>query len=248
VSSEVRQTVPSKSLFDDLAIVLVSIRNPLNIGATARAMSNFGFSDLRVVNPYELAFREARSAVGAQGLLRRAKEFSSVADAVSDCTLVVGTTSARDRKLAHRLRTLQEGMGVIGRQRYGSKVALLFGSEKRGLSNEDCSYCNWLIRIPTKPEQPSMNLGQAVAVCLYDLARRRRTRAAVRERVSAAGAADLERLTQLLYESLVTSGYAKSKEEGKVVRRLVRGLRLSGDDARRLLGMLRQILWKMQHP
>jgi len=65
---------------------------------------------------------------------------------------------------------------------------------------------------------------------------------------SAPGAADLERLTQLLYESLVTSGYAKSKEEEKVVRRLVRSLRPSGDDARRLLGMLRQILWKMQHP
>jgi TrmH family RNA methyltransferase len=239
--------VPSKSLFDDLAIVLVSTRNPLNIGAVARAMSNFGFSDLRVVNPYELAFREAKSAVGAQGLLRRAKLFSSVADAVSDCTLVVGTTSARDRKLGHPPRTLQEGVSLIGRKRYGGKVALLFGSEKRGLSNEDFSYCNWLIRIPTKREQPSMNLGQAVAVCLYDLARVRK-RATVGEWISTAEAADLERLTQLLYESLVTSGYAKSKDEEKVVRRLVRSLRFSGDDARRLLGMLRQILWKVQHP
>jgi tRNA/rRNA methyltransferase len=239
--------VPSKSLFDDPAIVLVSTRNPLNIGAAARAMSNFGFSDLRVVNPYEPAFREAKSAVGARGLLRRARAFSSVADAVADCTLVVGTTSARDRKLGPSLRTLQEGVSLIGRKRYGGKVALLFGSEKRGLSNEDFSYCNWLIRIPTKPEQPSMNLGQAVAVCLYDLARVRK-RAAVGERTSAPGGADLERLTQLLYESLVTSGYAKSKEEEKVVRRLVRSLRPSGDDARRLLGMLRQILWKMQHP
>ena len=239
--------MPSKSLFDDLAIVLVSTRNPLNIGAAARAMSNFGFSDLRVVNPYELAFREAKSAVGALGVLRRAKVFSSVADAVADCKLVVGTTSARDRKLAHPLRTLPDGVGLIGRKRYGSKVALLFGSEKRGLSNEDFSYCNWLIRIPTQPEQPSMNLGQAVAVCLYDLVRVRR-RAAVRERISSAKAADLERVTELLHQSLVTSGYAKSKEEEKVVRRLVRGLRLSGDDARRLLGMLRQILWKMQHP
>ncbi|HKR83280.1 MAG TPA: TrmJ/YjtD family RNA methyltransferase [Terriglobales bacterium] len=238
--------MPSKSLFDDLAIVLVSTRNPLNIGAAARAMSNFGFSDLRVVNPYELAFREAKSAVGARGLLRRAKLFSSVADAVADCTLVVGTTSARDRKLDHPLRTVQDGVSLIGRKRYGGKVALLFGSEKRGLSNEDFSFCNWLIRIPTKPEQPSMNLGQAVAVCLYDLARVRK-RAAVGDRISA-GAADLERVTQLLYESLVTSGYAKSKEEEKVVRRLVRSLRLSGDDARRLLGMLRQILWKMKHP
>jgi len=108
VSRRFLHNVASKFLFDDLAIVLVSIRNPLNLGAAARAMSNFSFSDLRVVNPYQLAFREAKSAVGAAALLRRAKEFSSVADAVSDCTLVLGTTAARDRKLNHPLRTLRE--------------------------------------------------------------------------------------------------------------------------------------------
>jgi tRNA/rRNA methyltransferase len=239
--------VASNFLFDELAIVLVSIRNPLNLGAAARAMSNFSFSDLRVVNPYGMAFREAKSAVGAAALLRRAKEYSTVADAVADCTLVVGTTAARDRKLNHPLRRLQEGAGLIRRKLKSGKVALLFGSEKRGLSNEDFSYCNWLIRIPTNPEQPSMNLGQAVAVCLYEISRLTK-RPAVREQLAAEAAADdLERLTQLLYESLVTSGYAKSKEEAKVVRRLVRGLRLSSEDAQRLLGMFRQVLWKMRH-
>jgi tRNA C32,U32 (ribose-2'-O)-methylase TrmJ len=69
----------------------------------------------------------------------------------------------------------------------------------------------------------------------------------VHEPIAAAAAADLERLTQLLYESLVTSGYAKSKDEEQVVRRLLRGLRLSSEDAQRLLGMLRQMLWKMRH-
>jgi TrmH family RNA methyltransferase len=237
--------VPSKPLFDDLAVVLVSIRNPLNIGAAARAMSNFAFSDLRVVNPYGPAFREAKSAVGAAALLRRAKEFSSVADAVADCILVVGTTAARGRKLDHPLRTLQEGARLIGRKLHGGKIALLFGSEKRGLSNEDFSYCNWLIRIPTKPEQPSMNLGQAVAVGLYEISKITKP-PAVHSQVTAAGA-DLERLTQLLYECLVTSGYAKSKDEERVVRRLVCGLSLSREDAQRLLGMLRQMLWKMRH-
>src|SRR5256885_16660264 len=92
----------SKRLF----VVLVATRSPLNIGAAARAMSNFGFRNLRVVNPYELAFREARSAVGASALLKNAKEFKSVADAVADCSLVVGTTAARNRKLDHELRPL----------------------------------------------------------------------------------------------------------------------------------------------
>src|SRR5262245_54164052 len=98
-------------------------------------MSNFSFSDLRVVNPYGPAFREAKSAVGAAALLGGAKEFSTVADAVSDCVLVVGTTAARDRRLNHRLRTLPEGADLIHRHLQGGKVALLFGSEKRGLSN-----------------------------------------------------------------------------------------------------------------
>ena len=207
-------------------------------------MSNFSFSDLRVVNPYGLAFREAKSAVGAAALLGGAKEFSTVADAVSDCVLVVGTTAARDRRLNHPLRTLPEGADLIHRDLKGGKVALLFGSEKRGLSNEDFSYCNWLIRIPTQPEQPSMNLGQAVAVCLYEISRVTKP-PQVREPIAAA-AADLERLTQVLYESLVTSGYAKNKDEEQVVRRLVGGLRLSSEDAQRLLGMLRQMLWKMR--
>src|ERR1039457_5543999 len=84
---------------DHLRVVLVATRNPLNIGAAARAMANFGFARLRVVKPYDVAFREARSAVGAAPLLARAEEFSSVADAVADATLVVGTTSLGHREL-----------------------------------------------------------------------------------------------------------------------------------------------------
>ena len=80
--------------FERLRVVLVNTRNPLNIGAAVRAMSNFGFLRLRVVNPYELAFREARSAAGAASLLTRAEEFKSLAEAVADCSLVVGTTAA----------------------------------------------------------------------------------------------------------------------------------------------------------
>src|SRR6266851_3181445 len=95
--------------FDRLRVVLVRTRNPLNIGAAARAMSNFGFLRLRVVNPYEVAFREARSAVGAPELLASAEEYKGIAEAVADCTLVVGTTAVRHRDLQHPLRLLEEG-------------------------------------------------------------------------------------------------------------------------------------------
>src|SRR6185436_8243304 len=156
---------------NNLRVVLVSTRNPLNIGAAARAMANFGFSNLRVVNPYDVAFREARSAVGAAPLLQTAQEFSSVAEAVGDCGLVVGTTSVGHRELHHPIRRLEYGARVILRKLGAVPVALLFGSEKFGLSNDDLSHCHWLIRIPTVDPGLSMNLGQAVALCLYELAR-----------------------------------------------------------------------------
>src|ERR1039458_4988041 len=118
---------------DRLCVVLVAPRNPLNIGAAARAMSNFGFLHLRVVNPYEVAFREARSAVGASQLLTNAEEFKSLADAIADCTLVVGTTAVRHRELHHPLKRLEYGARVIRKQLGSGTVALVFGTAKFGL-------------------------------------------------------------------------------------------------------------------
>ncbi len=164
--------LPTPSEFDRLCVVLVSTRNPLNIGAAARAMSNLGFLRLRVVNPFEASFREARSAVGAAPVLANAEQYQSVADAVADCSLVVGTTAVAIGNCNHPLRPLQEAAPMIRKRLHsGTPVALLFGSEKRGLSNDDLSHCHWLMHIPTREEHMSMNLGQAVAVCLYELAR-----------------------------------------------------------------------------
>ena len=240
---------------DRLRVVLVSPRNPLNIGAAARAMSNFGFFHLRVVNPYELAFREARSAVGAEPLLARAEEFKTVAEAIEDCTLVVGTTSVGQRQVQHPVRRLEQAGSLIRKRLAASRVALLFGSEKRGLSNEDLSHCHWLLRIPTREEHRSMNLGQAVAVCLYELARSPQT-VAKPEKYIAANAAEHERLTALLLEALRSSGYLKSSPGSsqkkrsaapteEKIRRLVRRLHLSSADADLTLGILRQIFWKL---
>ena len=158
-----------KAGLENLLVVLVTVRNSLNIGAVARAMSNFGAMQLRVVDPYEVAWREAKSAVGAADLLARAEECVAVAEAVADCSLVVGTTAVGNRELRQPLRSLPEAGPVIRERLKTSNVALLFGSEKRGLSNESLSYCHWLLRIPTREEHRSMNLGQAVAVCLYEL-------------------------------------------------------------------------------
>jgi tRNA/rRNA methyltransferase len=233
---------------DNLRVVMVSTRNPLNIGAAARAMANFGFARLRVVSPYDVAFREARSAVGAAPLLQEAEDHATVASSIADCQLVVGTTSIGHRGLQHPMRRLEYGARLIKRSLAKAPVALLFGSEKFGLSNQDLSHCHWLMRIPTVDADLSMNLGQAVALCLYELARDPKAAKAQPGKIARAAAAETEQITALLMDVLRQSGYVNpttaASTEAKV-RRLVRRLDIAARDAPVLLGMLRQILWKV---
>jgi TrmH family RNA methyltransferase len=242
--------LPSTSQFDRLSVVLVNTRNPLNIGAAARAMSNFGFFDLRVVKPYEAAFREAKSAVGASGVLAGAREYQDLGEAVADCSLVIGTTAGARRELQHPLKPLEQAAKTIRKHLRQGRTAILFGSEKRGLANEDFSHCHWLLRIPTREEQGSMNLGQAVAVCLYEMARPSERAKPPGEKVAAAASAGhQERVTTLLREALQLSGYLDARSPAaslETTRRVVRRLNLSSADAELWLGILRQMVWKMK--
>lgn len=212
-------------------------------------MSNFGAQRLRLVNPYAAGFREARSAVGASDLLVNAEVYKTVAQAVADCVLVVGTTAVRDRVLQNPLHRLDEGAGsVIRNQLQTGRVALLFGSEKVGLSNNDFSHCHWLLNIPTKEQNISMNLGQAVAVCLYELARNSPA-PTVTEELQPATADQTEQITEGLLESLRMSGYVKPGTDAvfeKKTRRLILRFNLEAYDAKLLLGMVRQIVWKLR--
>jgi tRNA/rRNA methyltransferase len=204
-------------------------------------MSNFGFTGLRLVNPYQVAFQEARSAVHAHQILRDAEEFPTLHQAIADCRLVVGTTSLGHRELQHTLRPLESAGKLIRKRLATAPVALLFGSEKFGLSNEDISYCHWLLRIGT---QGSMNLGQAVAVCLYELVRNPSVPNPGRRKPVTAE--ELDRLTRLLTEVLEKSGYLHTQGADAKIRRLVRRLGLAGHDAEIWLGMIRQIEWKLK--
>src|ERR1700676_4589675 len=238
---------PQSASLGNLRVVLVAPRNPLNIGAVARAMSNFGFRSLRLVNPYGPSFREARCAVGASETLANAGRYKTVAEAVADCTLGVGTTAVRNRDLQHPVRRPEDGPRKTRQHSRSSHVALLFGSEKFGLSNDALSHCHWLIRIPTCDQNISMNLGQAAAVCLYELIRdAKQARGAKQLKPATAG--ELKRITMLLLEALQTSGFLDRRRVSDAddrIRRLVRRLRLPQRDAVIWLGMLRQMLWKM---
>lgn len=211
-------------------------------------MSNFGFRRLRVVNPYQLAFRDARSAVGAAELLLNAEEYSSLSEAIADCGLIVGTTAVHRRVLQQPLRRLDEDGGRLIREEISAgRVALLFGSEKVGLSTADFSYCHWLLHVPTLQDHISMNLGQAVAVCLYEIAKSVDGEQPAEE-MQRASAGEVELITSILLDALRVSGYVKPGTEvvmEEKARRLVRRMNLRPGEATVWLGMLRQIAWKL---
>lgn len=236
------------NMLENLRVVLVATRNPLNIGAVARAMSNFGAMHLRAVQPYERAFRNARSAVGAVEVLRKAEECGSVEEAVADCGLVVGTTAIGNREIRHPLRSLDRAGALLRKRLQRERVAVLFGSEKRGLSNESLSYCHWVMHIPTRGEHQSMNLGQAAAVCLYELARGKRS-FEERTKKPVAKMATVERITESLLECLQRSGYVAARSQGlaeEKLRRMLRRFAMSAVDAEVLLGMMRKIEWRLK--
>lgn len=264
-------------------MVLIRARNPQNIGAVARAMHDFGFADLRIVNPYEVPLEAARSAVDASEVVQAASSYRSVAEAVTDCTLVLGTTAVGERRLEHPLESLavmaeriaaelasrgaelavatddpsetpEPNAPTSDPRNVCSRVALLFGSEKTGLSNDELSHCHALLTIPMHSHEgmrhPSMNLGQAVAVCLYELVRT----SPVLRRGSAdeTASADLtERIRELFTAVLDQAEYARHHPANATeadLRRLVLRLRLTRADAPVWMGMLRQVLWKLRHP
>jgi TrmH family RNA methyltransferase len=235
-----------------VAVVLVRARNPKNIGAVARAMHDFGFSDLRIVNEFVMPLEGARSAVDASSVLHAATTYATVAEA--------GTTAVGERVLEHPLFAINdaapkllEALADPVTEGAGRKVAILFGSEKTGLSNEELSHCNWLTTVPmfqhAEQRHLSMNLGQAVAVCLYELVRERPlTRAP--EAADAASSAEQERVLGLLSEVLEAADYIRhhpARSAPADLRRLILRMKMSRVDAPVWMGMLRQILWKLRN-
>jgi tRNA C32,U32 (ribose-2'-O)-methylase TrmJ len=293
------------SQLDRINVILVSPRNPLNIGAAARAMANFGFRHLSIVAPFAMNWMEAKSAVGAPDLLRDAQVFATLAEAVAHSTLVLGTGSLDKRKPVQtilslpeagaQIRTalnmpenplpenpnstkgtgvkedtgLSEGYGLqpvhkprqIGRalapEGSHNRIAILFGSEKHGLTTEDLSWCHALIVIDTHQDQPSMNLGQAVAVCLYEISRDPNQVPAPQNqradllKINGAdpNSAQLDRLAGLIEETMEAVNYSTRgirSANGEALRVLLRRLMPNEADLRRMMGLFRRILWQLR--
>ena len=220
-------------------------------------MANFGFAHLSVAAPYAPHWREARSAVGAPDLLASAKETEALAGAIADCTFVVGTGTLTHRKPEQNVVSLPDLSQLMARElESGGRVGLVFGPEKHGLTRDDLSYCHVLVEIPTDPRQPSMNLGQAVAVCLYELGRPTRSAACISDAGQEPAkesprtpSASIDLLAGLIEQTMAVAGYSpRSMQPANQhdLRLLLRRLALSPHDIRRMLGLFRRILHRLK--
>nr|WP_219339945.1 tRNA (cytosine(32)/uridine(32)-2'-O)-methyltransferase TrmJ [Spartinivicinus marinus] len=155
---------------DNIRVVLVNTSHPGNIGAVARAMKTMGLSDLRLVEPDQFPHPYATSrSAGAEDLLNQACVVSTLQEAVADCQLVIGT-SARERKIPWPLINPRECAELAGQaSRSNKKVAVVFGREDRGLTNDELALCNYHVNIPACEGYSSLNLGAAVQVIAYEL-------------------------------------------------------------------------------
>jgi tRNA/rRNA methyltransferase len=217
-------------------------------------MANFGFRRLTVVAPYAPTWREARSAVGAPEILLNAVETATLGEAVAGATLVAGTGTLTYRKPEQRVVKLPDLAPLVAQEMArGGRVAVVFGPEKHGLTREDLSYCHILVEIPTDERQPSMNLGQAVAVCLYELAARVDCGARPDKAdadLTAAPSGRLDLLSGVVEETMRAVGYSPRTMQAANrhdLRLLLRRLTLSERDLRRVLGLFRRILWRLRH-
>jgi tRNA/rRNA methyltransferase len=234
-------------------IVLVRPRNPLNIGAAARALANFGLLEMAVVAPFEPTWNEARTAaVGADTVMASARAVPTLVDAVGDATVVIGATTGSRRNLGRAILPLPELAAWLRGRKARGRAALLFGSEKTGLSNEDMSRCHALVRIPTAPDCPSMNLGQAVAVCVYELTRAGivsvRAPEVTVHRSEPANQQALEHIFVNATRLLELSGYFHPKSRAAMLmklRRTLLDLNLTCNDVRVLGGVLSHVGWKL---
>jgi TrmH family RNA methyltransferase len=204
-------------------VVLVNTSHPGNIGAAARAMKNMGLTDLCLVSPQAFPSAEATArASGADDLLASAACVDSLEEALADCELVVGA-SARNRTLPVPMLDPRETAGLIMQQPEGARAAILFGRERTGLTNAELDRCHYLVRIPTHPDYPSLNVAAAVQVVAYELrmaAGQALPRQEYRHRF--ATAEEMELFYRHLEEMLIEVGFLDADNPRQLMRRLRR--------------------------
>lgn len=203
---------------ENFSIVLVEPQGGHNIGSICRVMMNFGFLDLRLVNPrVDHLGKEARdmAVTAKKSVLRSARKFKDLAAAVSDCHLVIGS-SRRFGKYRNEFIRPDELADRCSNLADHQRVALVFGREDHGLTTDELSLCDTFICIDTSAALPSLNLAQAVAICLYEYSRRPAAHGT--ETITRAAAADKEAMLQHMRQTLLEAGYLDPANPDHILR------------------------------
>jgi tRNA (cytidine32/uridine32-2'-O)-methyltransferase len=230
-----------------IRIVLARVSHPGNIGAAARAMKTMGLDRLCLVAPERYPAAEATvMAAGADDVLARAQVFADVRSAVADCGLVIGTT-ARTRHLPWRMLEPREAATEIAQAATHSEVAVLFGAERTGLTNEELELCQLLLTIPVGSSYGSLNIAMAVQVVAYEILLAKGVFApeAVRGGIPLASAVEMERFYEHLEQVLDEIGFRDRTGEGHLMARLRRFFNRAVPDQNEI-NILRGILTSVQ--
>ncbi len=232
-------------MLQNIRVVLVEPKGSGNIGSVARAMKNMGLKDLAIVGGGRTKSFWARAmAVHAKEILQEARRSSTLREAVADCGLVVGTTCRGGLYRSHSRAPREVAQRIVSAA-HSAKCALVFGPEDHGLSNSDLKHCQWLITIPTHPDYPSLNVAQAVVICLYELFLAAQQKVA-QEMISRATAENVERLFDRMRRSLLKIGFLDPQNPEHILlalRRVLGRAALEEKDVRILTGLFRQIEW-----
>ncbi len=237
-----------KAKMENLAVVLVETLYPENIGAAARACANFGVKDLILVRPKGLEPEKMKAMATKAGLpvLERMKIYEDLEEALSPFSYVVGTTArlGRQRKV---FETIKEAAPRLIHLSQENRIALLFGNEKWGLTNEDLYYCHTVVTIPTT-EAASLNVAQAVVIILYEIFSQAAEVELPKPRL--ATSQELEPMYRILKETLEAIDYVPHDNVVlwmTTIRRFLSRLELTAQEVRIIQGFCRNLLWHLKH-
>lgn len=234
--------------FPHIRIVLVNTTHPGNIGATARAIKNMGLSQLYLVNPKMFPHAEATArASGADDVLAEAVVTDSLDDAINGCSLVIGT-SARRRDIPWPMLQLRDAAKKIIYEAEHHPVAILFGQEQFGLTNDELERCHFLITIPCNPDYPSLNLAAAVQIVAYEICMAIATDVGAQHAApidDLATADEMQKFYDHLQQMLIDIEFLNPQNPRKLMHRLIRLFNRARVEKREL-NILRGILTGVQ--
>lgn len=211
-------------MLDRVRIVLVNTSHPGNIGSATRAMKTMGLQKLYLVAPQQFPHAKAKEmASGSSDMLDQAIVVETLLEAINDCTLIIGT-SARMRTIPWPLLSPREMAMKVKQEPPHSQIAILFGREQSGLTNEELQHCHLHIHIPTNPDYSSLNIAQAVQIIAYELrlASLEETPVTTTQDYRLANADEMERFFLHLRDTLVAIDFLKMNAPRKLMTRLRR--------------------------